>query len=274
VIVSVSRRTDVPAHLTGWFLERLRAGFVEVPNPYNPRQRSRVSLAPEDVGAFVFWTRDARAFGPALDELQARGSPHYTLHTLTPYGPELEPGGPDEAQRLRSFLGLSDRLGPERVIWRYDPIILGTRWDADFHRRSFERLSRALEGRSRRVIVSLAMYYRKVERRLRPLEAGGLRFQREPLAEPAARGMLAELAVMAAARGLRIQSCAAPEGLGELGIPAGACIDPELLEALFGLHLPGAKDPGQRPRCGCARARDIGQNDTCPAGCLYCYANR
>jgi hypothetical protein len=272
VIVSVSRRSDVPAHQADWFLERLRAGFVEVPNPYNPRQLSRVSLAPGDVDVFVFWTRDARGFGPALDEVEARGIPCVVLHTLTPYGADLEPGGLPEAERLESCLRLSDRLGPERVAWRYDPIVLGSRWDPDFHRRAFSRLARALEGRCRRVIVSLADYYRKVERRLRPLEATGGTFLRAPLASPAARALLSELPAVAAGCGLVLQSCAAPEELAGLGIPAGACIDAAWLGALLGRELGAGKDPGQRPRCRCARSRDIGRHGPCPTGCLYCYA--
>jgi len=273
VIVSASRRTDLPAHHAAWFVERLRAGFVEVPNPRNPRQVSRVGLTPGEVEAFVFWTRDARGFGPALDEVEARGIPYLVLHTLTPYGADLEPGGPDAAARLASLRRLSDRVGPERVVWRYDPIVLSARTDADFHRRAFARLARALEGATLRVVVSLLEPYRRALRRLRPLEAEGLGLELAPLSSPSARAMLAELPAAAAGAGMRIQSCAAPAGLAELGIPAGACVDAALLAALFGLSLPGGKDPGQRPRCLCARSRDIGRSGTCPAGCLYCYAS-
>jgi len=272
VIVSVSRRCDVPAHQAGWFVERLRAGFAEVSNPFNPRQISRVSLAPADVDAFVFWTRDGRGFGPALDEVEARGIPCVVLHTLTPYGADLEPGGRPEAERLESFLRLSDRLGPEQIAWRYDPILFGSGWGPDFHRRAFARLSQALEGRTRRVIVSLVDYYRKVERRLRPREAAGAEFLRTPLSSSAARALLAELPVVAAGRGLALQSCAAPGELAGLGIQAGACIDAAWLGALTGLRLAAGKDPGQRPACRCARSRDIGRHGPCPTGCLYCYA--
>lgn len=274
MLISASRRTDLPAWHADWFASRLRAGFVEVANPYNPKQIRRVGLAPDEVTAFVFWTRDPRPFWPVLDLLDERWPRYYFQFTLTGYGPDLEPGLPEREGLLDAFCRLSDRLGPERVLWRYDPIVLSSRTPPDFHRRAFEALAARLTRRSAQVTISLVEYYRKTDRRLRSLEQQGVRFERRPQLDPATFALLADLRGMAAERGMRMRSCASALDLGPTGIEPGACVDPARLRALWSIDLPARRDPGQRPHCGCAPSRDIGTNDTCPHGCLYCYANR
>ncbi|MBN2497737.1 MAG: DUF1848 domain-containing protein [Deltaproteobacteria bacterium] len=274
MIISASRRTDIPAFLGAWFAERLRAGSVQVANPFNPRQVSTLSLRRRDVYAFVFWTKDPAPFFERLAMLDERQDRYYFLFTLNAYGRDLEPGLPALDARIGSFLRLSDRLGPQRVCWRYDPIVLSNRTDPDFHRRAFERLCAALEGHTRRVIISLLTYYRKVDRRLRGLEQQGVHFERDVAQSGKATALLADLAAMANARGVQMQSCASEWDFSAAGIPAGACIDADLIRAIWGIELDGTKDPGQRPHCLCARSRDIGTNGTCGHGCVYCYANR
>lgn len=273
MIVSASRRTDLPAFYADWFFERLRRGFCQVANPYNPRQVSRVSLRPGDVAAFVFWSKNPEPMLDRLDLLEAGGHVYYFLYTLNDYPPLLEPGVPPVAERLITFERLADRLGPARVVWRYDPIVLGGPCTADAHRRCFERLVGRLAGASERVIVSALDFYRKTERRLAALENERSRFVRDPWRDGTLRSLLADLAAMAAARGLQMQACAQPQDLRPLGIAPARCIDPELL-ARLGRPVPQRKDRGQRPACGCAPSRDIGAPDTCLHGCRYCYATR
>lgn len=274
MIVSASRRTDLPAFCGRWFEERLEAGFADVVNPFNPKQIRRVSLTAQDVTAFVFWTRDARPFSPVLDRLDRRGDRYYFQFTLTAYGPDLEPGLPARDQRIAAFVALAERLGPERVLWRYDPIILSSRTPPAFHRRAFADLCRALSGHTRRVTISLAEYYRKVDRRLKALEAAGTVFDRQAQARPETLELLAELCELARAHGMRMVSCASKVELTKAGIAAGACVDGELIRRLWQVDVPAGRDRGQRPACRCSPSRDIGANDTCAHGCLYCYANR
>lgn len=271
MIISASRRTDLPAFHTEWFIRRVRAGYCTVRNPFNPAQQSRISLNPEDVDALVFWSRFPRPMLSYLDELDGRGFRYYFLFTLLDYPRVLEPRAPRTSAAVRVFRELAQRIGPERVVWRYDPIILGTGMDAAFHLRTFERLCDLLAGHTRRCVVSVLENYRKIRARMLALETQGVRLL--PCEPDAMRGLLARMASCADSRGMELRSCAQEIDYGPQDVRPNRCVDPELLNRLFGLQLPQEKDAGQRPHCGCAPSRDIGAYDTCGFGCAYCYAN-
>ncbi|WP_243310173.1 DUF1848 domain-containing protein [Fundidesulfovibrio agrisoli] len=269
MIVSATRRADLPAHYAAWFLERARAGWCAVPNPFNARQVSRVSLAARDVEAVVFWTRDPRPMIPHLAELDRLGLPSVFQFTLLEYPASIHPGMLPLAERIEAFRRLAGEIGPDRVLWRYDPILLCASAGPDYHLRMFEALCRKLEGCTRRVTVSLMEPYRKARRRL---AAAGV----DMLApdEDALGAMFNDMAAMARAVGMEPASCADEAGLDELGFVPGACIDAALIKRLFGVDATTGKDASQRPACRCAPSRDIGMYDACQAGCAYCYATR
>lgn len=273
MIVSASRRTDLPAFCADWFARRLQAGYADVANPFNPKQIRRVPLAPGEVTAFVFWTRDPRPFLPVLDILDERGDRYYFQFTLTAYGRDLEPGLGPQRERLDAFVGLAERLGPERVLWRYDPIILSSRTPAEFHRQAFAGLCARLAGHTRRVTISLVEYYRKVDRRLRALEEDGVTFDRQVVNRPETLSLIAEMAATAREHDMEMVACASPVDLCAAGVTPGACVDGGLIERLWNIHVPAGRDRGQRAACRCTPSRDIGTNGTCRHGCLYCYAN-
>lgn len=270
MIVSASRRTDIPGFYAPWFMNRVREGFCLVGNPLNPAQVSRVSLRPGDVDCVVFWTRHARPLLPHLDELEARGLRPVFLSSILGYPRPLDPGCPPLARSLDTLARLADRLGPERLTWRYDPIVLSNVTDLDFHQRQFERIARALRGRTGRVAASFMLPYRKVRSRLAGLERRGIQV-RDWRMEDAA-GLLPFLAAAAADNGMELCACGHAEDFTPFGAPAARCIDPAWLNAALGLALPATKDPCQRPACNCAPSRDIGAYDTCLFGCAYCYA--
>jgi len=272
VIVSVSRRTDIPAFYADWFINRVRAGFCLVPNPFNPKQVSRVGLEPEAVDMFVFWSKHPAPLIPRLDELDRLGYRYYFLYTLNDYPGPLEPNLAPLDERIALFQTLSARLGAERVVWRYDPIIVSNRTDYDYHRRAFGRLVRALEGHTRRVVTSTLQFYAKTRRRLEALEARGFRFDPEAAGRPEMMALLADLAGEARSRGLEMTTCAEARDLSEIGLRRGSCIDGALAERIWGLKLTARKDPGQRPACRCIPSRDIGVTDSCLHDCPYCYA--
>jgi hypothetical protein len=277
-VVSASRRTDIPAGYAEWFLNRVRAGFARVPNPFNPRQVTTISLRPDEVACLVFWTRDPRPLLPYLDELDERGFRSYFQVTITGLPQLLEPGVPTEAAAVGAIRELAGRLGPRRVIWRYDPLLLSDLTPPATIAATFDRLSRALEGSVVRVMVSFLRPYRQVTARLRRLEREhhlGLRgLSRElPAAERVERReLLARLAEIAVRRGLRLLTCAEADDYSPQGVPPGACIDGELIRELWGIDVPARKDPGQRPECRCIRSVDLGIYGTCRHGCRYCYA--
>lgn len=273
MIISASRRTDIPAFYSEWLVNRLRAGFCDVPNPFNRSQVSRISLTPADVDVIVFWTRHAAPLVPHLDEVDARGYRYYFLYTLVDYPRPIETATPGARVAAATFRELSDRVGPERVVWRYDPILFSERTDAAYHRARFELLAGMLEGAARRVVVSVVDIYRKMQRRLGDLAAEGIRITDETGVDPAdLADLLGSLADTARGHGMDITSCAEALDLSRCGIRPGRCIDDTLIREALGVHVPATKDPSQRKTCGCVTSRDIGMYDSCVFGCQYCYA--
>lgn len=274
-IISASRRTDLPAFYARWFIQQVRRGFCEVANPFNPQQVRRVSLLPPEVTAIVFWTRHPRPLLPYLPELDQAGFRYYFHYTLLDYPRLIETHRPSLSMALRTFRDLAQQIGPERVIWRYDPIVLSNLTPVEFHLEAFSRLAQALRGSTRRVVISLLDPYPKLKRRFAQMEQAGLHLQYSiDGREPWLAGLLHSLAECAAASGMEIVSCAEPFDLRPYGVWPGSCIDSGLLNRLFSLALDPARDPGQRPACGCALSVDIGWYDSCPFGCQYCYATR
>jgi hypothetical protein len=263
MIVSVSRRTDVPAYLSPWFFSRLREGFVEVAGPYNPRRFRRVSLLPEDVDGFVFWTKNPLPMIDSLGLLDGYG--YYFLFTLNPYGDDIECGLPPKRDLIGAFKTLSNILGAARVVWRYDPVLLNGSIDVAFHAAAFEALAAELAGHTRKVIFSFIDGYKKIEKPLENLQISA------PDAEQ--KAVIAEtFSTIARGAGLEIASCAEDMDLSRYGILPSRCIDPALLEASGGKPVPYKKDRNQRPFCLCAGSVDIGAYRSCRGGCVYCYA--
>jgi len=289
MIISVSRRCDIPGFQFDWFMNKIREGVVEAVNPYNRNQVKRIPLIParglpagltersfkdgvsaeEGVDAIVFWTRNPQKILNNIDELLERGFFFYVMVTLTGYPNTLEPSMTRTSKVINAMKELSKKIGAEKVIWRYDPVIFTNVTDENFHRRNFSDLAFKLSGSVRRVIISLYDEYREPKKRLdaaekfsdlKMLDIGGNVYN-----------LLAEFAKCAQAHGMEIQSCAEKEDFSSVGINRGACIDAALLENLFGVKL-GGKDKNQRPNCLCCKSVDIGVYGTCPAGCVYCYA--
>ncbi len=270
MIISASRRTDIPAFYAEWFVRRVRAGYCEVPNPMNPRQVTRIPLLPAEVDAIIFWTRSPRAMLPRLAELDARELRYYFQFTLCGYGPPIEARNPPTAVAVDTFRRLSSRLGPDRVIWRYDPLVFSEVATVDFHLRNFESIAGALKGYTHRCVLSIWDHYRKLASRLGDLASQGVHL-RQPIREEIAR-LIPHLAEVCAAHGMEIVSCAEEVDLVPYGVKRGKCIDDELIRRLFGIDVCHKKDGTQRPACGCVQSRDIGIYNSCLFGCAYCYA--
>ncbi len=272
MIISVSRRTDIPALYAQWFIHRIRTGFCHVPNPFNPRQVSTVSLRPEDVEVIVFWTRHPRPLLPYLEELDHRGYRYYFQYTVLGYPREIDPGSPPLEVALPTFQELSRQIGATRVIWRYDPIIFSPLCDAEFHRRNFARIAAALRGHTGRCVISRCTRYRKTTRRVHALNACGVSIAIPDASDIRFLELVASLAHIAHDHGMEIVSCAEEADLQPYGIRPGKCVDDALIHKIFGIRVTSQKDPGQRAACGCVVSKDIGMYDTCTMGCLYCYA--
>ena len=277
MIVSVSRRCDIPRFQFKWFMERLNAGYVEAVNPFNAKQVRRIPLRPPEKGMdpqdcaelLVFWTRDPRQILANADELAQRGFPFYVMITVTGYPVEIEPSMVRASKVLNAMKELAGKIGPERVIWRYDPILLSSITDEGFHHKNFSALAAELSGSVKRVIISVYNEYPKTKLRFEGMERTG---QLQLLDAGVCRaGLLTYLAQCAQSVGMEIQSCASGEDFSPYGIKPGSCIDGALINKLWGIEITG-KDKNQRPQCLCAKSVDIGAYGVCAARCVYCYA--
>lgn len=264
MILSVSRRTDIPAFYSDWFFNRIREGFVYVRNPMNIHQVSRIKLSPDVIDCIVFWSKNPRPMLSRLDELQPYM--YYFQFTINPYDMELEQNVPTKNGIIETFKALSDKIGPERVIWRYDPIILTDSISISYHVNYFEELAKRLRGYTNTCVISFLDLYKKTERNLRNTSARELNAN-EML------DLARSLAIIANCYGMRIQSCAEAIELSSVGIKHGRCIDIVLIEDLLGVKLVVGKDKNQRPECSCVQSIDIGEYNTCRHNCKYCYAN-
>ncbi|NLM41195.1 MAG: DUF1848 domain-containing protein [Firmicutes bacterium] len=266
MIISASRRTDIPAFYTRWLLARLREGFVYVRNPFRYHQISRVSLDPEMVDCIVFWTKNPAPLLPHLQTLEDMGYSYYFQFTLTPYEQRIEKNLPSKAVLVRTFQKLAERVGPKRIVWRYDPIILTPELSIAQHVRLFAQLAEALRGICERCVISFLDLYTKTKRNTKDL---GLL----PITEQDMQLLGRELSAVAHMFNLQLSTCAEEVDLSQWGITHGKCIDGDLIERITGRPLKPKKDRNQRANCGCVESVDIGAYDTCLHQCLYCYAN-
>lgn len=265
MIISASRRTDIPAYYSEWFLNRIRDGFAYVRNPMNFHQISKISLSHEVVDAIVFWTKNPV---PMMDKIDAfRDYPFYFQFTLTAYGKDIEPGLPSKNQVLiPAFCDLSKRIGRERVVWRYDPIFLNDTYTVDYHKKYFQVLAAKIGKYTEKCTVSFLDMYMNTEKNTAPL---GIRV---PTVEEQIE-LMKSFAETAKKYDFYIDTCAEKVDFSEFGIRHAHCVDRERIERIGNFHLDIKKDANQRESCGCVASIDIGTYNTCRNGCLYCYAN-
>jgi hypothetical protein len=270
MIVSASYKTDIPAFYGDWFTRRLEAGYCRVANPYGGPP-STVGLGREAVDGFVFWTRNLGPFVDRLEAVAARGFPFVVQYTVTGYPRELDAATIAAEQAVRQLHEMAGRYGRRAGVWRYDPIVFSSLTPSAWHRRTFARLAGQLAGAVDEVVVSVAQIYRKTARNL----AAAARLHGFAWDDPEPgekRALIADLAAIAAAHGLGLAVCGQPE-LIVAGALAARCIDAARLADVAGRPLKAAHKP-HRAACDCDASRDIGEYDTCPHGCAYCYAVR
>jgi len=274
MIISASRRTDIPAWYSDWFMNRVHAGWCAVPNPRNMNQLTRISLVPDEVTAIIFWSKNPAPMLKHIKELERIGLRYYFQFTLNDYPTELEPNLPNINERVQTFLDLSRLIGAGRVVWRYDPIIISNYTDYTFHLDRFSRLAEELGGATKRVMLSIVDYYEKTDRRLKQLENEGYSFDKECTKSKNMITLMTDIVNIARSNNIDIFTCAEERDYSAIGIPPGKCIDQDLVNRLWSLTLNYRKDGYQRKACLCHASKDIGINDTCIHGCRYCYSTR
>lgn len=264
MILSVSRRTDIPAFYWEWFLNRVKAGFVDVRNPMNIHQVSRIDIRPNVVDCIVFWTKNAGNIIPHLEQL--KDYKYYFQYTINPYNKSIEENVPLKKDIIENFRFLSEIIGPNRVIWRYDPILLTGNINIEYHLRYFEELAKRLQGYTQRCVISFVDLYKKTVSNTRDL------MMRE--ATDNEMHILAQkLSIIAKNYKMEVLSCSENIDLDAEGVKHGCCIDRNLIEKIVGYKIEVKKDKNQRKECGCVESIDLGAYNTCLHACKYCYAN-
>ncbi|MDD2850339.1 MAG: DUF1848 domain-containing protein [Desulfuromonadaceae bacterium] len=269
-IISISRRTDIPAFYGDWFMHRLESGFAGCENPFS-KQKIVTSLKTEDVSALVFWSKNFRPFLRHLKTIKERNIPVLFNYTITGLPRVFECNCVEPEDAIDSLKELSRMYSPEYINWRYDPVIISDVTDEQFHLERFRWLSGQLKGYVTRCLFSFVTRYGKVMRNFRTFRQQYQITVTDP--DRAWRTSLAgKLADIAEGHGIRMFSCCGDYLQTEPGILKAHCVDGALLKQLYPDCGVGKEKP-VRPECGCTASSDIGRYDTCPHGCIYCYAN-
>ena len=260
MIISASRRTDIPAFYFGWFMRRLEAGHVLVPNPWNPQQVGRVTLSPDTTDCIMFWTKNPEPMLDTLGRLNELGYRYYFSFTITPYGRDVEKNLPPKSRVMDTFRRLADRIGAHRVDWRFDPVAVSAAYPVQRHLDLFGNMCARLQGHTERCIMNFIKSYRHIASRVKVMDGETIR--------ETAQG----LAAVAAEFRMPLYNCTEQWDLRDCGIGFSSCIDRTKIESLTGWPIATKKDPGQPSICNCLESVDIGMYGTCPHGCTYCYA--
>jgi hypothetical protein len=268
MIISASYKTDIPAFYGEWFMNRLRAGYCKMVNPYN-RRVIRVSLRRDTVEGIVFWTKNVGPFLRHLSEVKERGFPFILQHTINGYPRALEQAVVDAPRAVEHLREVSDTFGPRVCVWRYDTIINSSLTPREYHIEAFARLAKSLEGATDEVVISFANLYQKT---LRNMEKAAKEhgFTWSDPSDEWKKELATELASIALAHRIRLTVCSQPQFI-MAGCYEARCVDADRLADVVGRPVK-ACIKGNRKECGCFESRDIGEYDTCPHGCVYCYA--
>lgn len=265
MILSVSRRTDIPAFYSEWFINRVREGFVMVRNPMNYHSISKVDISPNIVDCIVFWSKNPQPLFKHLDELD-KNYKFYFQYTINAYDKDLEPHLPSLDERINNFIFLSKRYGKENVIWRYDPVVITDKNTIDWHLERFNYIAKKLNGFVKTCVFSFIDIYDKNKNNLNKVNIKNITQEQMIL-------ISSKLNEVAKNFNIQLKTCSEVLDLANFGISKSCCIDPVLISNIIGCNIKTTKDKNQRESCGCAESIDIGQYNTCKHGCIYCYAN-
>jgi len=266
-LIALTSWTDIPAFYPEWFIHRLNEGFVYVRQPYGGRI-FRVSLKPDDISCIVFWSKN---FAPLISRIESveKAARHLFFHfTMTGVPDDMESNTPPLAEVINDFIYLSRRYSPEYLIWRFDPICITNKLSFEYYVELFSEITGKLHGHGATCYISFVQKYKKVLANFEKFSGHTLTdIDLETQKEYASR-----LSRIAEKSGIRLYACCNDHLLSGT-VQKGSCINSQALSRIF--HDSSLKSlPGPtRKQCACSKSIDIGAYDTCPHGCLYCYAN-
>lgn len=264
MILSISRRSDIPAFYTDWLIKRFEAGFVYVRNPMNFYQVSEVKLTPELIDCIVFWTKDPQNIIPELHAFSEYK--YYFQITINSYGTDIERNVRSKRDIIKSVAELSKLIGKKRIIWRYDPVILTEKYNYEYHEKYFRKLMEKLSPYCDKCVISFLDIYTKTKRNMKEIDF-------REITENDMRTIAEIFSKVGTEFKMPIETCSELIDLSDYGIKHGKCIDDQMISKLNNCDVIIPKDANQRDICGCVKSIDIGAYNTCNHNCLYCYAN-
>ncbi len=265
MIISATRRTDIPSYYGKWFVNRLKAGYVLIPNPYNENRYSKASLLKEHVDMIVFWTKNPIPFIKYLDEIDKMGYQYYFQFTITPYGKETEKNLPPKEKLIETFIYLSKRLGSKKMVWRYDPIIINDKYTVEYHIKKFKYIANKLKSYTNKCVISFIDTYKNIS--YRNHEINNYQMNNENIHK-----IVKEIATIAKENNMKILTCSEEIDLSKYSISKSSCIDKNIIEEILDMKINAKIDKNQREECRCIESIEIGTYNCCANGCNYCYA--
>lgn len=292
IIISASRSTDIPTFYADWFVERWKKGYIKWVNPFN---RTPLYISFKNTRVVVFWTKNPKPIMKHLDYLDKNIKNYYFQFSLNDYDKEgFEGKVPRLENRINTFIELSKRIGKEKVVWRFDPLLLTKEINVKELLKRLGNIGEQIHSYTNKLVFSFAdiSIYKKVESNLKKEQVDYIEFTQETMIE-FAEGLQA----LNKKWKLELATCAEKFDLDKYGVIHNKCIDDDLMIKLFShdtklmeflgvkfeepnlfndgeiLKRKNLKDKGQREACGCIMSKDIGEYNTCPHECVYCYAN-
>lgn len=279
MIISASRRTDIPAFYADWFMQQIENGKIYRKNPYNGEIYSN-NISPENVDVIVFWTRNATNMirKGYIQKLQDMGYNFYFQYTITghtvksPAGKNLDGNTPNPIKAIDTFNQLAELIGEDKVIHRFDPIVVCDQITSKRVLFNYSEINKRIKYGSR-VVISFLDIYNHVGKYLKNSGFTNVKDLIHPENQQELIYLLDGLKEINSQYGKEMFSCSESIDLDSYGIQHSKCIDDDYIKKTFGIKVTKQKDKGQREACGCVKSIDIGQYDTCTHGCVYCYAN-
>lgn len=259
MILNVSGRTDILAFYTPWFINRMKEGFFDVRNPFNPKQVSRIYLS--DVDLIVFCTKNPHPIIEYLPNIKKSILFHITL---TGYQNDIEPNVINKKQIIEDIKKISNILGKSNVYVRYDPILINDKYTIDYHIHAIERICKLLSGYIDKIIISFIDDYKNTRK-----NSNILKYKK--LTKEDYKILGTSLYKLMNKYNIRIHTCCEDEDLSKYGLPKEECLSHELAYILTGKKYSNWK--ARKASCSCVKMVDIGAFNTCPHLCKYCYAN-
>ncbi len=267
MILSVSRRTDIPAFYSEWFMDKIYHSGVMVRNPYAKDKITNIPISTEFIDCMIFWTKNPKPMLDKIPILNKLGYKYYFQFTLNYYNRLIEPNLPKREEIIETFIKLSSMIGKDKVIWRYDPIIYTNNIGRIFHISSFKHLIKHIGNYTNKCVISFVDVDQNIDF-LKTVDSLIIPDKNERIS------LLSEFVKIANEYGIKIETCSDVDDYSSIGVEHAKCIDPQLISNITGKPVNYIKDKNQRKACGCLESTDIGQYNTCFHGCRYCYATK